>query len=218
PADVCAMPPPPGGLGSFHAPTARSTAPRVGRSADPPYQRATVRAGRSCCAARGSYARLLVERFSVWSACGGCAQTILSTRWHFRPLFSVSAALMRTARTLPFASESQITAATGALRFARSMAALLTWGSAVDGRLLLIGAVIVYLAIIAAGRLVWGVDVWPFLGVPSGASLFFDARNPTAAWESSRLGYDPLYISPRDPWGRPLMYLRPWLLLGALGL
>jgi hypothetical protein len=126
--------------------------------------------------------------------------------------------MMRTARTLPFASETQVTAETGALRYARSMAALLTWGSAVDGRLLLIGAVIVYLGIIAAGRLVWGVDVWPFLGVPSGPSLFFDARNLTAAWESGRLGYDPLYISPRDPWGRPLMYLRPWLLLAALGL
>jgi hypothetical protein len=98
------------------------------------------------------------------------------------------------------------------------VASLLTWGSAVDGRLVVISAVIVYLAIIAAGRLVWGVDVWPLLGVPSGPSLFFDARNLTAAWESSRLGYDPLYISPRDPWGRPLMYLRPWLLLGALGL
>jgi hypothetical protein len=98
------------------------------------------------------------------------------------------------------------------------MSRLLTWGPAVDGRLVLIGAVIVYLAIITTGRLVWRVDLWPFLGVPSGPSIFFDARNLTAAWESSRLGYDPLYESPRDPWGRPLMYLRPWLLLGALGL
>jgi hypothetical protein len=126
--------------------------------------------------------------------------------------------MMRTARTMPFAPETQATAETGASRFVRSMAALLTWGSAVDGRLILMGAVIVYLALIATVRLVWGVDVWPFLGVPSGPSLFFDARNLTAAWESSRLGYDPLYISPRDPWGRPLMYLRPWLLLGVLGL
>ena len=127
--------------------------------------------------------------------------------------------MMRTARTLrSSASESQVVAETGALRFARSISRLLTWGPAVDGRLIVIGAVIVYLAIIATGRLAWGVDVWPSLGVPSGPSLFFDARNLTAAWESSRLGYDPLYISPRDPWGRPLMYLRPWLLLGALGL
>jgi hypothetical protein len=126
--------------------------------------------------------------------------------------------MMRTARTMLIAPESQPTAETSALRFARSTARLLTWGSAVDGRLIVIGALIVYLAIIAAGRLVWRVDIWPSLGVPSGPSLFFDARNLTAAWESNRLGYDPLYISPRDPWGRPLMYLRPWLLLGALGL
>jgi len=126
--------------------------------------------------------------------------------------------MMRTARTVPFAPQSHVNAETGALRFARSTARLLMWGSAVDGRLIVVGALIVYLAIIAAGRLVWGVDIWPLLGVPSGPSLFFDARNLTAAWESNRLGYDPLYVSPRDPWGRPLMYLRPWLLLGALGL
>jgi hypothetical protein len=126
--------------------------------------------------------------------------------------------MMRTARTMPFAPDSHVSAEAGALRFARSTARLLTWGSAVDGRLVVVGALIVYLAIIAAGRLVWGVDMWPWLGVPSGPSLFFDARNLTAAWESNRLGYDPLYVSPRDPWGRPLMYLRPWLLLGALGL
>jgi len=79
-------------------------------------------------------------------------------------------------------------------------------------------AVATYLGVVAAGRLEWGVDLWPYLGVPPGPSLFFDARNVTAAWESERLGYDPLYESPRDPWHRPLMYLRPWLLLGVLGL
>jgi len=95
---------------------------------------------------------------------------------------------------------------------------LLTWRPGADGRLFLIVVVAGYLAAIAAGRLVWGVDIWPFLGVPSGPSLFFDARNLTAAWECQRLGYDPLYESPCDPWGRPLMYLRPWLLFGPLGL
>ena len=87
-----------------------------------------------------------------------------------------------------------------------------------DGRWLVVGAVIAYLSIVATGRVLWGVDLWPHLGVPSGRSLFFDARNLTAAWESSRLGYDPLYLNPPDPSGRPLMYLRPWLWLGALGL
>ena len=41
-----------------------------------------------------------------------------------------------------------------------------------------------------AGRVVWGIDVRPFLGVPFGPSLFFDARNLTAVWECHRLAYD----------------------------
>jgi hypothetical protein len=95
---------------------------------------------------------------------------------------------------------------------------LLSWAPGVDGRAVLLAAVGAYLAAIAAGRLVWGVDLWPRLGVPSGPSLFFDARNMTAAWECQRLGYDTLYESPCDPQGRPLNYLRPWLLLGVFGL
>jgi hypothetical protein len=95
---------------------------------------------------------------------------------------------------------------------------LLAWAPGTDGRILLLAAVALYLLTIASGRLVWGADLWPKLGVPSGPSLFFDARNLTAAWECQRLGYDTLYASPCDPWRRPLNYPRPWLLLGALGL
>jgi hypothetical protein len=95
---------------------------------------------------------------------------------------------------------------------------LLTWRTAANGRVVLAAAVIGYLGLIAAGRLWWHGDLWPALGVPSGPSLFFDARNLTAAWECKRLGYDPLYDNPCDPWGRPLMYLRPWMLLTFLGL
>ena len=101
---------------------------------------------------------------------------------------------------------------TGALR------RLLDWSPGVDGRVVLLAFCAVYVLTIASGRLVWEVDLWPRLGVPSGPSLFFDARNLTAAWECERLGYDALYESPCDPWGRPLNYLRPWLLLGVLGL
>jgi hypothetical protein len=95
---------------------------------------------------------------------------------------------------------------------------LLTWAPGADARVVLLVAVAVYLATVASGRVVWGVDLWPRLGVPSGPSLFFDARNLTAAWECQRLGYDTLYVSPCDPWGRPLNYPRPWLLLGVFGL
>ena len=101
---------------------------------------------------------------------------------------------------------------------AKSARRLLTWGSGIDGRLVLFGAVGAYLAAVVVGRVFWQVNVWAALGIPPGPSVFFDARNLTAAWECQRLGYDPLYESPCDPWGRPLMYLRPWLLFGVLGL
>jgi hypothetical protein len=95
---------------------------------------------------------------------------------------------------------------------------VLAWRPGTDGRLVMLAVVCVYLGTISAGRLFWGVDVWPKLGVPSGPSLFFDARNLTAAWECDRLAYDVLYESPCDPRGRPLNYPRSWLLLGVLGL
>jgi hypothetical protein len=95
---------------------------------------------------------------------------------------------------------------------------LLAWRPRTDGRFVLVAAIVSYFACIAVGRMAFNFDLWPYLGVPSGPSLFFDARNLTAAWECARLGADPLYTNPCDPWGRPLMYLRPWLLLGILGL
>jgi hypothetical protein len=98
------------------------------------------------------------------------------------------------------------------------LARLLTWKCGSEGRFVFLGVVAAYLVAIVAGRLVWHVDLWPFLGVPPGPSIFFDARNLTAAWECQRMGYDPLFENPCDPWSRPLMYLRPWLLLGILGL
>lgn len=94
---------------------------------------------------------------------------------------------------------------------------LLAWRPEIDGRLVMVVAVSTYLGTIATFRLAWDVDLWPWLGVPSGPSLFFDARNLTAAWECERLGYDTLYESPCDPQGRPLNYTRAWLLFGVLG-
>ena len=78
--------------------------------------------------------------------------------------------------------------------------------------------VAVYFTAIVCGRLLWAFDLWPYLGVPAHPKPFIDARNLTAAWDCQRLGYDPLYQSPCDPLGRPLMYLRTWLLLGVFGL
>jgi len=100
----------------------------------------------------------------------------------------------------------------------RKLLTVLTYRPEVDGRLFVIAALGLYFLLVAVPRLLWDVDVWPRLGVPSGPSLFFDTRNLTAALECRRLGFDPLIESPCDPWGRPLNYPRVWLALRWLGL
>jgi glycosyl transferase family 87 len=103
-------------------------------------------------------------------------------------------------------------------RLQRITIRVLTYRSDLDGRLLLLGVLATYFAIVAIPRLIWDIDLWPRLGVPSGPSLFFDTRNLTAALECRRLGFDPLMQNPCDPWDRPLNYPRVWLLLRFLGL
>jgi Glycosyltransferase family 87 len=95
---------------------------------------------------------------------------------------------------------------------------LLAFRPELDGRVVVLGAVAVYVAIAGLVRLLGGGDPRPWLGVPPGPSLFFDTRNITAALECRRLGYDPLVENPCDPWGRPMFYPRVWLLLRWLGL
>jgi len=87
-----------------------------------------------------------------------------------------------------------------------------------DGRVVVLGCVALYLSLVAGWRALWGVDIWPWLGVPSGPSVFFDARNVAAAVECSRLGHDPLVDNPCDPWGRAMFYPRVWLALRWTGL
>jgi hypothetical protein len=99
----------------------------------------------------------------------------------------------------------------------RSVYRILTYRPDIDGRTLAAGVLALYFLVVTIPRL-FGVDVWPALGVPSGPSLFFDTRNLTAALECRRLGFDPLVESPCDPWGRPLNYPRVWLVLRFLGL
>jgi hypothetical protein len=105
-----------------------------------------------------------------------------------------------------------------ATAFERRVAAILLYRPEVDGRVLLAVVLVVYFAVVAIPHLIWGADVWRFLGVPTGPSPFFDTRNLTAALECRRLGYDPLRESPCDPWERPLNYPRIWLALRWLGL
>jgi Glycosyltransferase family 87 len=103
-------------------------------------------------------------------------------------------------------------------RIRATLARLLTIGPGMDGRILVVAAFSIYLAVVAVVRSLSTVDIWPWLGVPTGPSTFFDARNVMAALECRRLGLDPLVENPCDPWGRPIVYPRPWLALRFLGL
>ena len=91
-------------------------------------------------------------------------------------------------------------------------------GRGLDGRLLVLAVLVAYFAVVAVPRVLFDVDLWPFLGVPAEDTLFYDARNVTAAADCRRLGHDPLVDNPCDPSGRPMIYPRLWLLLRFLGL
>jgi hypothetical protein len=109
-------------------------------------------------------------------------------------------------------------AASGRRTIERALLGILTYRPDFDGRIVIAAALVLYFLVVAVPRVVWGIDIWPRLGVPSGPSLFFDTRNLTAALECRRLGFDPLIDNPCDPWGRPLNYPRVWLALRWLGL
>lgn len=87
-----------------------------------------------------------------------------------------------------------------------------------DGRVVIAGVVALYFMAVAVARLVWGVDLWPYLGVKSAPTLFFDARNVAAAADCWAQGYDPLVENPCDPWARVMVYPRVWVLLHFVGL
>ena len=91
-------------------------------------------------------------------------------------------------------------------------------GRRLDGRLVLLAILAAYLAVVAVPRVLFDMDLWPFLGVPAEDTLFYDARNVAAAADCRRLGYDPLVDNPCDPTDRPMIYPRLWLLLRFLGL
>jgi hypothetical protein len=91
-------------------------------------------------------------------------------------------------------------------------------GRGLDGRLIVLGILAIYLAVVALPRALFDVDLWPRLGVPAEDTLFYDARNVAAAADCRRLGHDPLVDNPCDPTDRPMIYPRLWLLLRFVGL
>jgi hypothetical protein len=86
-----------------------------------------------------------------------------------------------------------------------------------DGRLLVLAAVAAYASAVAIGGGMFGVNLWPYLGVNPAPTLFYDARNVAAAADCWAMGHDPLVDNPCDPAGRVMNYPRVWLVLHFVG-
>lgn len=88
----------------------------------------------------------------------------------------------------------------------------------VDGRWIVSVVVTLYLGVVIGLRQALAFDLWPYLGVNSAPSIFYDLRNVLAAIECRRRGLNPLEENPCDPSDRVLAYPRIWLLLRHAGL
>ena len=75
-------------------------------------------------------------------------------------------------------------------------------------RLVTVGLVIVYLAVLGA---MGGRGEWGRLGVPPGKLSFEDLRSVTTGWECTRRGIPVIAMNPCDPLERPANYPQIWM-------
>ncbi len=88
-----------------------------------------------------------------------------------------------------------------------------------SGRKLLILLSIGFLVIFYTASLLFGEQaVWQALDIPTHHPSFIDLRGILSGLDAARLGFDPLYENPLDPYNRPVVYPRLWLALGWTGL
>lgn len=60
--------------------------------------------------------------------------------------------------------------------------------------------------------------VWEALDIPTHHPSFIDLRGVLTGLDAARLGFDPIFENPLDPYDRPVVYPRIWLAAGWLGL
>lgn len=89
-----------------------------------------------------------------------------------------------------------------------------------SGRLLILGVLGAYFAVLVVSQLVYGdfSVLWKKMGVFSQRPLFADLRAITGGWDCIRLGHDPMVYNPCAPWGVAMNYPRIWQWLVVLGL
>lgn len=88
-----------------------------------------------------------------------------------------------------------------------------------SGKKLFIILSIGFLVMFYAASLLFGEKaVWEALHIPTHHPSFIDLRGILSGLDAGRLGFDPLYENPLDPYNRPVVYPRLWLALGWLGI
>ncbi len=85
-----------------------------------------------------------------------------------------------------------------------------------NGKQLLLTLVVGLLLLAGLLFYVMGESAWRLWNIPVMLPSFADTRSILAGVEALRLGHDPLFENPLDPFGRVMAYPRVWLLLAAL--
>jgi len=86
-----------------------------------------------------------------------------------------------------------------------------------SGRKVLFVFVLIFSVLFGVLYSFFGNELLGFWNVPTNHPSFIDLRGLLSGLDASRLGFDPLYKNPLDPYERPVAYPRIWFLLGNLG-
>ncbi len=107
------------------------------------------------------------------------------------------------------------------IKFYNYLVVSLSTKTPIDGRLLVLISLTIYLSLIVISRvLTKSYEFWSYFGVPARPRPFGDMRVITSGFECHRLGYDVIVENPCNPWPvfSQVNYPRIWMALAPLGL
>ena len=81
--------------------------------------------------------------------------------------------------------------------------------------------ILLVISCLVIGLFAWfiGLDgVWRLWHIPTSKPAFIDLYGVLSGFDAARMGYDPVYENPLDPFERPVVYPRLWFIFGKLGL
>ncbi len=86
-----------------------------------------------------------------------------------------------------------------------------------SGRKVLFISVLIFSVLFGVLYSIIGKELLEFWNVPTNHPSFIDLRGVLTGFDAVRLGFDPIYENPLDPYQRPVAYPRIWFLLGFSG-